>query len=259
MPMPRRIIVCSAVLIAASLWGQSPDPAQKPAANSVVESTPAARGSGGLGLGVKVSPLGVGAEAAARLTRRTNLRAGFNILNYGATLHTDGVDYAGNLGFKTLEAHYDIFPWAGSLHLGPGLLVFMGDPITAHAALAGNQSFSLGGQTYYSDPKSPANLHGSVNFNRVAPMLTVGWGNLVHRDSKHFTIPFEIGLAFLGSPRATLGLGGSVCDSPGSRCRNVGSDFTVLNRVLSEAGKISGTLSPFQVYPVISIGIGYTF
>jgi hypothetical protein len=208
-------------------------------------------------MGVKTSLLGVGVELAARATHRTNVRAGFNILGYSRNFNKDGIDYNAHLGFRTIEAHYDIFPRARGFHISPGLLAYIGNPVTANALVSGNQSFTLGGHTYFSDPSSPTTANGHINFNQVAPTATVGWGNLVHRDSKRFTVSFEVGAAFQGAPKSTLAFSGNVCDAPGVNCRSAASDPSVLSNIVSEQGKINKSMAPFKVYPIISLGFGY--
>lgn len=198
----------------------------------------------------------MGAEIAARTSHRTNIRAGFNIMGYSRTFGKDGTTYHAHLGFRTIEAH-DIFPRAGGFHVSPGLLAYVGNPITASGFIPGNNNFTLGGHTYYSDPTNPTTANGHINFNQVAPMATVGWGNLVHRDSKRFTVSFEVGAAFQGAPKTTLNFAGSVCDSPGVNCRSAASDSTVLANIISEQAKINKSLAAFKVYPVISLGLGY--
>ncbi|MGB2603119.1 MAG: hypothetical protein WBC78_05965, partial [Candidatus Sulfotelmatobacter sp.] len=126
------------------------------------------------GAGVKVSALGVGVEVAGRVTRRTNVRAGFNILGYSRTFNKDGIPYDGHLDFKTVEGHFDFFPRAGNFHVGPGVLAYIGDPITGHAAIPGGQSFTLGGTTFYSDATAPTSGTGKIDFNQAAPMVTFG-------------------------------------------------------------------------------------
>jgi len=137
------------------------------------------------------------------------------------------------------------------------MVAYLGNPITAAAAEPGNKSFTLGGHTYYSDPSNPATPSGRINFNQVSPTATVGWGNLVHRDTKRFTVSFEAGAAFQGSPKSTLILGGNVCDNPGVNCRSAASDPTVQSNIVSEQGKINKSMAPFEVYPIISLGFGY--
>lgn len=257
----RSVIACSLVVIVWSVaFSQTPSPnSQSTSATS--KSLAVDKDSGLMGAGVKVSTLGGGAEVAVRVTHRTNVRAGFNVITYGRGFDKDGITYKGQLNFKTFEAHYDIFLWAKSFHISGGVLAYATDPITATALVPGNQSFTLGGVPYYSDPANPTSAKGKIVFNRAAPTITFGFGNLVPRgESKHFSIPVELGVAFQGSPKATLGLAGSVCDSAaGTNCRSVPSDPAVQANIASEQNKINNSMSFFKVYPIISLGLGYKF
>jgi len=260
--MVRAVCICSLMIftsvagIAQSTQTESESPAAPSPSHSEWNGE-----SGMVGVGVKFSLLGAGAEVAVRVSHRSNVRAGFNMITYDRTFNKDGISYDGQIQFKSIEAHYDFFPWAGNFHVSPGVLAYIGDPIIADASVPANQSFSLGGFTYYSDPANPAHGNGKINFNQAAPTVTVGWGNLVpRRASKHFSIPFEIGAAFQGSPKATLNLAGNVCvTAPGVNCVNAATDPTVQSNVVAEQNKVNNDLSFFRVYPLISIGVGYKF
>lgn len=211
------------------------------------------------GVGVKVSSLGVGSEVATPVVRIVNFRAGFNVLGYSRNFSKDGISYGGHLNFKTIEGHIDIFPFGGKFHVSPGFLAYLDDPIKATAFVPGAQSFTLGGTVYYSDPATPTNGTGKIDFNQGAPIITVGWGNLVPRKhSKHFSFPVELGIAFQGPPKATLNLSGNVCDSPGINCRSV-ADPNVQAGIAAEQNKINNSVSFFQTYPIIAAGFGYKF
>lgn len=265
------VLGCSLLtLMGTSGYGQSPAPSPytsiATADTSAAAVLPASKpnpslGSmGRLGVGVKVSLLGAGLEVATPVTHRTNLRAGFNMITYSRVFDKDGISYNGTLGFKTVEAHYDIFPFAGRFHISPGVLAYIGNPISANASVPGGQSFSLGGTSYVSDSTVPVTGSGKINFNRAAPMFTIGWGNLIsRRENSHFSVPFEIGVAYQGSPKATLGLAGNVCDSQGVNCRSVASDPSVQRQILSEQTKLNNSMSVFKLYPIISVGVGYKF
>lgn len=215
---------------------------------------------GSVGVGIKVSTLGVGAEVATPIQRLVNLRAGFNVLGYSSTFSNDGIAYDGHLNFKTVEGHVDIFPFGGKFHVSPGFLAYIDDPITASTLVPGGQSFTLGGVTYYSDSAAPITGTGKIDFDQAAPMLTVGWGNLVPRKrSKHFSFPVELGVVFQGSPQATLNLSGNVCAAPGVGCRSIASDPTVQSNIVAQQNKINNNVSFFQAYPIISFGFGYKF
>lgn len=222
---------------------------------------PRANASGRFGMGVKVSLLGGGVEAAARVTHRTNIRGGFNMLTYNnITFQQDNVSYAGKLDFKTIEGHFDIFPRAGSFHVGPALVVFLGDPVSATATVAGGTAFNLSGQTYYSDASNPVGGSAKFNFNKAAPGVTLGWGNLVSRNErKRFTVPFELGVVFQGAPKSALSLTGDVCDSPGVNCRAIASDPIVQSKVVAEEASLNNKASSYKYYPIFSLGFGLKF
>jgi hypothetical protein len=131
-----------------------------------------------LGIGVKLSLLGVGVEAATPLSVRSNLRAGFNLFSYDRGFNEDGIAYAGQLRFRSVEAHYDWFPFRGNFHVSPGVLVYNGNQMTANAAVPGGNTFTLNNTSYTSDPADPVTGSGKVDFIKAGPMFTVGWGNL---------------------------------------------------------------------------------
>jgi uncharacterized protein with GYD domain len=118
----RSALILSIFIILVSLinYAQS-------AASNVTEAPAQVSANGGhlgnVGVGVKVSLLGAGIEGAVRLTEKTNVRAGFNMIQYSRGFDKDGVSYKGELNFRTLEAHLDYFPWAKSFHLSPGLQI----------------------------------------------------------------------------------------------------------------------------------------
>ena len=209
-------------------------------------------------IGIKFSTLGAGIEAATPVTHRSNVRFGFNAFGYSRGLDKDNVHYNAELAYRSIEAHYDFFPFAGGFHISPGFLAYLTSPIKADATVSGNQSFTLGGTDFVSDPANPVKGTGKLDFNRAGPSFTVGWGNLLPRSAKRFTIPFEVGVVYQGAPKATLSLTGNVCDPGGANCRSV-SDPTVQSHIQSEQSKINNDINFFQAYPIISIGFGFKF
>jgi hypothetical protein len=234
----------------ASAPEASPKPAA-PAPNSSKERL-------AVGIGVKVSTLGVGADVALPVTHRSNARFGFNAFNYDHTFDKDGVSYKGTLGLRSAQASFDFFP-LGGFHLSPGLLIYNGNNVRAHASVPGNQSFTLNHVTYFSDVNNPIGGTGKLDLNRVAPMFLLGFGNLVPRTHR-FSVSFEVGMAYQGSPRVKLGLTGNVCDDNlGTNCRSVVTDTAVQSNILAEQKRLNDKASPFQFYPIISLGVGYKF
>jgi len=208
---------------------------------------------------IKLSLLGIGGEVAVPLTDNMDVGAGFNGLGYSRDFDKDGVGYTGKLSFRTIEAHYDWFPFRGSFHVSPGMLVYNGNEVTANAFVPGGQSFDLDDTTYVSDPNHPMTGTGKIDFRKAAPIVTVGWGSLFPRNGRHWSIPFEIGVAFQGAPRAALNFGGGACDATGVNCRDINSDPSFQKNVQAEQDKLNKDMSAFKYYPLISVGFGYRF
>jgi hypothetical protein len=212
-----------------------------------------------IGIGVKVSSLGVGFEAAVPVMGRANIRAGFNMFQYDRTLSQDGVSYVGKLNFRSSEAYFDWFPFGGSFHLSPGVLLYNGNKITANASVPPNQTFSFNGQDYASDASDPLTGAAKLDFKRLDPAFLVGWGNLAPRGRKHWSIPVELGAVYQNVPRLLLNFSGSACDAGGVNCQPVAGDSSFQSNLQAERDKLNHDLAPFKFYPVISIGFGYKF
>ncbi len=213
------------------------------------------------GIGVTASTLGVGAQAAVSVTKYSNLRAGFNAFNYSDTFSKDGVAYSGTLSLRSVQVTWDqYFPHLGGFHISPGALIYDGNAATGNASVPGGQSFTLGGTTYYSSSANPIAGTGSLTVAKAAPMVLVGFGNLLPRSSRHFGISAEAGVVFQGSASARLNLTGSAClDVTQTACRNAATDPSVQSNVQAEQTKLNNDISPFRFYPVVALGFSFKF
>ncbi len=208
------------------------------------------------GVAVGVSTLGAGIEAATAVTRHSNVRFGFNDFSYGTTFSKDGIAYNGTLSLRSAEVLYDQYV-AGGFHISPGVMIYDGNQATGAASVGGGQSFSLGGTTFYSDASDPVAGTGTIGARKVAPEILIGFGNLLPRSSRHFTVNFEFGLAYQGSPSAALHLTGSTCLSPGQSCQSIASNPTIQGNITSEQNTINNGLSVFKYYPIIRLTLGF--
>lgn len=212
-------------------------------------------------VGVNAGVLGIGAETAIPLSQHFNLRAGGHFFNFNDALSTDGVNYTANLRLRSAQTSVDWFPWARSFHVSAGALLFNGNRITANALIPGGSSFTLNGTSYISGATDPVHGAGSVRFGKAAPMLTAGWGNLLSREGRHFSFPFEAGFAYTGDPKTSLGFTGTVCyDYQGTpECESIASDPMVQANILAEQNKLAHDASYARFFPVLSTGFGYRF
>jgi hypothetical protein len=212
-----------------------------------------------VGIGVSASSLGLGIQGAVSVTSRSNIRAGINAFNFDHSFVKDGINYGGQLKLRSAQITYDQF-LIGGFHVSPGVLIYNGNRVNASASVPGGQPFTLAGTNFYSSQANPVTGSGTLSVDKVAPMLLMGFGNLLPRSERHFGLNFEFGVVYQGSPRARLNLGGSSClVSPVSGCVNTATDPIVQTNVLSEQTKLNNDLSPYKFYPVVSLGFSYKF
>jgi hypothetical protein len=190
-----------------------------------------AEGWGRVGAGVRVSTLGAGGEVAVALTHTTNIRSGFNLFSYSRGYDHSGIHYAGDLQWASAQAHFDWFPFAHAFHLSPGLLFCNDNHVNATASIPGGQTFTLDNAGYLSSPSNPVGGTAKLYFNKVDPTAMIGFGNLVPRNGSQFSINFEVGVAFEGSPKLNLDLSGTACAPDGSNCQDVATTPSIQNNV----------------------------
>jgi hypothetical protein len=215
----------------------------------------------GLAMGAQVGILGIGFQVATPLASHFNLRGGASFFNYNDALSSDGINYNANLHFRSVETSVDWFPWARSFHISPGALLYNGNQVTANAAVPAGDTFTLNDTTYTSSATDPVRGTGSVKFNKAAPKITVGWGNLLPRSGRHFSVPFEIGFAYVGQPKTVLNLAGNACYNYEGQnyCSDVATNSMIQTNLAAQQQKIANDISPARFFPILSTGFSYSF
>lgn len=212
------------------------------------------------GAGMKVSTLGIGIEGAARVTDRSDIRGSFNFYNYNRTFDKDGIDYDGDLRFRSVQITYDQY-LAGLFHVSPGILLHNGNRAVADASVPAGQSFSLGDTTFFSNATNPVRGTGTLEVRNMAPMVLAGIGNLLPGNGGRFGLSFDAGIAFQGSPDVSIILTGTACAvNPTTACANAASDPIVQAAIQREQDKIiDDTKTVVKYYPVVSVGFIWKF
>lgn len=130
------------------------------------------------------------------------MRGGANFFSYADTFSPDGITYDATLALRSGEASLDWFPGAKGFHLSPGALIYDGNKLSGNAGVPSGQSFTLNGTDYTSSATSPVTGTAGLTFNKFAPKLTAGFGNLIPRSGRHFSVPLELGFAYVGDPKS---------------------------------------------------------
>ena len=260
---------CAACVVFALAMG-SAAPAAELASDSSADSSAegfsppqnagGANSEHGIALGLRVSGLlGIGLEGAVEVTRKSNVRLGFNFFNYSFTESKDGIGYDSELHLRSGNLLYDWFPLGNGFHLSGGLL-YNRNVIKANPSVPAGETFTLGGVPYVSQPTNPILGSGELYMgNKAAPMGLVGWGNLIPRSGRHLSWNFEIGAAFVGAPRSSLVLSGGACVPSTPLCVDTAYDPIILTNIAAEEKQINNGLSFLKVLPVVSAEIGYRF
>jgi hypothetical protein len=209
-------------------------------------------------IGVKAGFAGAGLEIATPLAKRFNLRASGSAFQYEGDFDASGLQIHGNINFRSVTANLDWYPFNNGFRISPGVTIYNGNGVSATTSVPGGQSFDLGDGTYSSSVSDPVHGTATMTFGRrTAPNLTVGFGNLIPRSGRHFSVPFEIGVQYIGDPAIVFNLQGTVCNSQG--CSQIQTDPTAQADLKQEQTDINNTVSLLRFYPIISIGFGYRF
>ncbi len=212
-------------------------------------------------MGVYISTLGPGVEAAVPLSNRFNLRADFNIFSYSTSLTQSGITYGSDLTMRSAELSLDWFPHGRKFHISPGLLLYNGNRMTANLIIPTNTSFSLDNVTYFSDPADPLKGSATIKFPFAGPQITIGYGNMLPRwKHVHISFPFEVGLAYFGDGSSSLQFSGSACTALGGiNCMPVSSFSRFQSDVYGEETIINSDLHYARIFPILRYGFSYKF
>ena len=153
---------------------------------------------------------------------------------------------------------WDWFLFHGGFHISPGLTVYNGNHVRAQAFVPGGSTFTLDDVTYTSVAADPVNGTASLSFGRrIAPSLTVGFGNMIPRNGRRWSIPVEIGVQYIGDPRIDIVLHGTACKL--TDCVPIGTDPEAQTDLGNELIELNNDVAPLRFYPIFSVGYAYRF
>jgi hypothetical protein len=207
-------------------------------------------------IGFKADTLGAGIEIATPLAGSFNLRSSFNFFAFDDPFSIDGVNYDARLHLQSSETVLDWFV-GKNLHISPGFL-YVKNSMSAPASVGPGQTFVLGSQTFINSVDDPVSGTSSVVFPRkFAPLLLLGYGNILPRSGRHLSFPFEIGVAYTGTPVIAVSLNGTACTTEG--CVNFVSNQEAQTYLKQEVHNLNEDLKRYPVFPIVSLGVSYRF
>ncbi len=240
--------------------------------SAVQRSTESGRPFSRFAIGGGISVMGPGGELTAYINNHLNVRASGNAFSYSTSFTTNGFPAKASLNMASARISGDIYPFHLGFRLSPGLMMYNGNELTASSNLAGGASFTLNGNTYYSAVANPltgatplsANALLGLHTNKPAFTMTAGWGNTIPRNG-HWSFPFEVGAAFIGTPAVQANLAGWAClDQAQTLCSNMASTtdpiaLQIQGDLNTQIGKWKNDLDPLKTFPIVSFGAAYSF
>ncbi len=223
-----------------------------------------------IGIGVGLSPLGVGANASIVLTQYFDARLAGNFLRFNlGRFEADGVNADAGMHLASGAAALDFYPFNTPIRLSAGLMFYNVNHVSATLRVAPGTGFTVNGESYYAGPDGSAPLTGvaALAFHaiRPAPTLTLGFGKFIPRSNRHWSFPSEFGVAFTGPPSANVTMAGTVCGNLAlTDCGNAadassptGAAFN--NALQTKLASWRRSLSRVPIFPIASGGLSYSF
>ncbi len=205
---------------------------------------------GDSGLSLKVGTPGIGMDLTLGLGEKVNVRLSGNYFSYTYDDYefdeddedidevVDEIEVT--LDLMSLGALLDWHPWGGGFRLSAGAF-YNGNE--ASLTVTAGDTIEIDDEDY-----EVQSLDGQVNFDSFAPYAGIGWGNAA-KEGSHWHFVFDLGVMLQGS--ANVSLTATATD---------GSRQSQLNAALAnEADELEDEVEDYTLYPVLTLGLGYTF
>jgi hypothetical protein len=216
---------------------------------SAADNAEETRGYQPFTLGAEAGTPGFGGSASWRFSDHIGARAGFSYFSYSKTDNEiDGITYNNtDLRLMSEPLGVDIYPWAkSSFRITVGIMINQNEltGVASQDPVANRTFIQIGsfGNSY--DSAAIGDLKVEIKQQPVSPYLSIGYGYYFDK-AKHWSLSGEIGVAYTGNPEVTLTTG-----NPGS---------VPQQDLNAEAKQLEDTASKYKFFPILRIGVNYSF
>ena len=193
-------------------------------------------------VGGGIGTTGVTVEAQMKIVPGIVLRGGYNYLQYEADDTFDDIAYQGDLDLNTFGAFADFHPFGNSFFITGG--AYLGEKSLDLTATP-TANVQIGNQTF--TPAQVGTLGMTGDLEDTAPFVGLGWDTTF--ENPGIGLKFVAGAMFTGSPQVNLvSTGGSLSNDP-----NFQAQLTV------EEQNLQDDVDNYEVYPVVQLGLTYSF
>jgi len=194
---------------------------------------------------LKLGTLGVGIDVSTAISENTAIRLNLNGLKYSRTEEIDDINYDGTLTLLTAGILVDYFPVEEYAFRVSGGAYYNGNKFTGIATPTTTTNIEINGITY--GINDVGQLDTEITFNKVAPYIGLGWGNDVRTEGWGFSL--DVGAMYHGTAKADLDV----------TVNNPTLEAQIRNDVAAEKQTLLDEIEKYKVYPVIMLGVNYTF
>lgn len=196
----------------------------------------------------KVGTLGGGLKYVHPLSSKFAVGVGFNGFTIGDTLEESDINYDADLKMQNISVIGDYHPFENGFRLSAGV-THNGNKFSLSAQPTENNTIEIGDDNF-STVDTVESLDASISFKSFAPYLGIGWGH-APKSGKGWSFDADLGVLFQGSPETSLTA--SCVDDTSARCGEL-QDAVDLERE-----SFQDSTEDFEFFPVITLGVSYTF
>ena len=197
-----------------------------------------------INVALKVSTLGNGLDISKSISEDFSLRFNINGLNYSDTQTDSDTEFEGTLNLLTAGVLVDYYPFTTNFRLSTGLY-YNGNNFTGTAKPTAGTTIDIDGTTY--SITDIGSLDSKITFNTISPYLGLGWGNDARDKGWGFT--FDLGVLYHGQGKSDLT----------ANVINPAIAAQIESDIVKEEASINDDLGKVKLYPVVSLGVNYTF
>lgn len=200
-----------------------------------------------VGLSTEIGTTGAGIHVSVPLTPALNARLGTNYFNYSFYSRIYRIGCEASAKLRTVDALLDWFPFENGMRVTAGA-IYNRNRVDIDGKPDENNNYQLNGTDYSAN--LVGKIHGNVAFKKYAPYLGIGYGNAATPD-KGWGFTADAGVMFQG--RASTSINSTNCTLGSTGCAQLASD------IATENSKLNDKLRGYRMYPVIRVGMRYTF
>ena len=193
---------------------------------------------------LKLGTLGLGIDVSTPINDKLSARFNLNGATYSDTQEKDNNEFEGTLDLLTTGVLLDYYPFENNFRLSTGVY-YNGNGFDGTIKSTKETKIEIGDKEYSLDELG--SLDTKLVFDKIAPYVGLGWGNDAHDKGWGFT--FDLGVMYHGEADVNL-----EADIKNQALAQEINDATKREEVNSE-----DDLNDFQFYPVVMLGVNYSF